>query len=74
VKDLLNLEIRRLQSEIDKREGAKAAESNGQAPVKTASATGAVPHMYTELIKSYGMVCFVMFCCRVVLLFVCDLV
>ncbi|KAL8568214.1 hypothetical protein ACOMHN_027737 [Nucella lapillus] len=54
VKDLLNLEIRRLQTELLKLEEKKTAVNNGQAPVKTASATGATPQVYKELIKSYA--------------------
>ena len=49
VKDLLKLEIRRLQSELGKREAKKFSDSAEKAPVKTSRT-----QVYKELIKTYG--------------------
>ena len=52
VKDLLKLEIRRLQTELGKREKQKESESAEQAAVKTASTSRT--QVYKELLKTYG--------------------
>ena len=52
VKDLLKLEIRRLQTELAKREDKKESDSAEKAAAKTASATRT--QVYKELIKNYG--------------------
>ena len=52
VKDLLKLEIRRLQTELAKREDKKESDSVEKAGAKTASATRT--QVYKELIKNYG--------------------
>ena len=64
VKDLLKLEIRRLQTELVKREEKKAAEEKaaaeqangeGAAPAAAKPITESSSRVFKELIKNYGM-------------------
>jgi hypothetical protein len=64
VKDFLKLEIRRLQTEIAKREQQKKTEETSgvelaaAAQAKPSPVPSAGPKTYTEVIKNYGKFCF----------------